>query len=132
MAIATEMNKDIFAANLIKTIDEILQNKSLEKNEFYFKISPVIEKGKPLLAKDDIMRLNVLNPKRIEGKLFSMDEVVSVLTFFAPFVPIWINIQYIENLNEKIIFQLECSLRIRKPSQLGNQETGHPPFKAII
>ena len=91
MAIATEMNKDIFAVNLIKTINEIVQYKNLQQRECYFKIFPVIEKGKPLLAKDDIMRLNVLNPNRIEGKLFSLDEVVSVLAFFTPFVPIWIN-----------------------------------------
>ena len=126
-----EMNKEIFAGNLIKTIDEIVQNKGLEQNEYYFRIFPVIEKGKPLLAKDEIMRLNVLNSNRIEGKLFSLEEVVSTLAFFTPFVPIWINIQYIETLNEKTVFRLECSLRIRKPSMLRNQETGHPPFKAI-
>lgn len=132
MAIATEMNKDIFAGNLIKTINEIVQYKNLQQSECYFKIFPVIEEGKPLLAKDDIMRLNVLNPNRIEGKLFSLDEVVSILAFFTPFVPIWINVRYVETLNEKIVFQLECSLRIRKPSLLRNQETGHPPFKAIL
>ncbi len=128
----TEMNKEIFANNLKKTIDEIKQYKGLEQNEYYFRMFPIREKGKPLLAKDEIMRLNVLNLNRIEGKLFSLDEVVSTLAFFTPFVPIWINIQYIETLNEKIIFRLECSLRIRKPSMLRNQETGHPPFKAII
>lgn len=50
---------------------------------------------------DEIMRLNVLNPNRIEDKLFSLDEVVSTLAFSALFVPIWINIQYIESSNEK-------------------------------
>lgn len=129
---ATEMNKDIFLKNLSKTIDEIIQHRGLKQGKYYFKISPITERGKPLLAKDEIMRLNVLNPKRIEGKLFSLDEVVSTLAFFAPFVPIWINIQYIKSSNEKLIFQLDCSLRIRKPSMLRNQETGHPPFKAIV
>lgn len=78
------------------------------------------------------MRLNVLNSDRIDGKWFSLDEEVATLAFFAPFVSIWINIQYIESLNGKMFFQLECSLRIRKPSILRNQETGHPPFKAIM
>lgn len=128
----TEMNKEIFASNLKKTIDEIIKYKGLGQNEYYFKIFPVREKGKPLLSKDEIMRLNVLNPNRIDGKLFSLDDVVSTLAFFTPFVPIWINIQYIETINEKMVFQLECSLRIRKPSMLRNQETGHPPFKAVL
>lgn len=127
----TEMNKDIFAGNLKKTIDEITQYKGLEQNEYYFKILPIREEGKPLLAKDEIMRLNVLNPNKIKDKLFSLDEVISILAFFSPLVPIWINIQYIENLNGKMVFQLECSLRFRKPSMLRNQETGHPPFKAV-
>ena len=43
MAIATEMNKDIFAVNLIKTINEIVQYKNLQQRECYFKIFPVIE-----------------------------------------------------------------------------------------
>lgn len=129
---AIEMNKEIFASNLKKTIDEIIQYKGLEQNEYSFRIVPISEKGKPLLVKDEIMRLNVLNSNRIEGKLFSLNEVVSTLAFFAPFVPVWINVQYIETLNKKMLFQLECSLRIRKPSVLRNVETGHPPFKAIM
>lgn len=127
-----KMNKDIFCKNLIKAIDEIIQHKELKQREYYFKIVPIIEKGKPLLAKDEIMRLNVLNPDRIEIKLFSLDEVVSTLAFFAPFVPIWANIKYIKSFDNKVILRLNCSLRIRKPSMLWNQETGHPPFKAII
>lgn len=62
----------------------IVTYNNLQQSECYFKIFSIIEEGKPLLAKDDIMRLNVLSSNRIEGKLFSLDEVVSVLAFYAP------------------------------------------------
>ena len=61
-----------------------------------------------------------------------MDEVVAMLASFAPFVPIWINVYYIEYEDNNIYFGLDCSLRIRKPSLMHNQETGHPPVKAIM
>lgn len=125
------MDKFIFSKNLNETILEIIRYGKLNQGEYFLKISPVPEPGKPLLTEDEIMRLNILNKNRVEGKLFSFDEAVQVLAFFSPLVPVWINVQYIGNIQEKMVFQLNCSQRLRKPSQLGNQETGHPPFKAI-
>lgn len=55
-----------------------------------------------------------------------------MLTFFSPLVPIWIDIEYIPNYEGKSVFELKCSLRLRKPSLLRNQDLGHPPFRAIL
>ncbi len=49
-----------------------------------------------------------------------------------PVVPIWINVEYLYNRDHFSIYKLICSRRYRKPSLLRNQETGHPPFKAVI
>lgn len=35
-------------------------------------------------------------------------------------------------LKSPFIFKLQCSLRFRKPSLLGNAETGYAPFKEIV
>lgn len=83
-------------------------------------------------AKDEMLRLNILNSERVEGKTFAVDEFVSMLTFFTPFVPIWIDVKLSRYDNEEAEFQTNCSLRLRKPSLLRNQESGHPPFRAII
>ena len=50
----------------------------------------------------------------------------------APLFPIWINVSICNINEEELVILLETSLRFRKPSLLRNQETGHPPFKAVI
>lgn len=127
-----EMNKKIFEQFLYNTVNEIIQAKGLQQGDYYFKIKPVREEGKSLLAKDEMMRLQMLPKEQVERHMYSIEEVVITLAFFAPYVPLWINVSYIKTENNRLYFQLETSLRIRKPSLMHNQETGHPPFKVII
>ena len=126
-----EMNLQIFQDNLLMAIDEIKEKKNIVADEYYFAINPVLEEGKPRFAIDEFMRLNVLNPQFIEGKIYSLKEIVTTLAFHSPLVPIWINIIMLRSEDKKIFFQLDVSLRFRKPSLLRNQETGHAPFKVI-
>lgn len=98
-----------------------------------FSIMPIIEKGKLLTGNDEMMRLNVLNKNRVNNKLFTKDDVISMLTFYSPFVPLWIDVEHISNnLDGSSIFLLKCSIRLRRPSQLWNQESGYPPFRAVF
>lgn len=128
----TEMNKTIFLQNLQKAIQEITLQENIPIKNCKFWINPIIEQGKSMQAKDEIMRLNILSPDRVKEKTFTMDEVVSMLTFFSPLVPLWINCKMVRHTDEEIEIQLDCSLRLRKPSLLRNQELGYPPFKAIV
>ncbi len=128
----TEMNKTIFLQNLQKAIQEITLQENIPLKNCKFWINPIVEQGKSMQAKDEIMRLDILNPNRVKEKTFTMDEVVSMLTFFSPLVPLWINCKMVRHTNEEIEIQLDCSLRLRKPSLLRNQELGYPPFKAIV
>lgn len=128
----TEMNKKIFLQNLQDTVDEIILQKNVNLHKCIFKINPIIEQGKNMQAKDEMMRLDILNPDRVRGKTFTIDEIVSMLTFFNPLVPIWIDVKLDRYTDEEAEFQLDCSLRLRKPSLLRNQESGHPPFKAVV
>lgn len=130
-----EMNRDILYSNLIKTIAEI--NAVQDISKVLLKIETYEEKGKCLNAYDEIMRLNILNMDRISKMIFTIDQALDSLTLLIsaykmPLVPIWINVEYLYNKNEFSIYKLICSRRYRKPSLLRNQETGHPPFKAII
>jgi len=127
-----EMNKEIFSHHLDMTIEELKIKAGINLSDYAFIINPVTEKGKPLNGKDEVMRLNIINKDRVNNKLFSKEEVISMLTFFKPFVPIWIDVEHIPTYKDKLVFQLNCSVRLRKPSLLRNQESGHPPFKAII
>lgn len=130
-----EMNRNILYSNLIKTIVEINPNQDVSK--ILLKIETFEEKGKRLNAYDEIMCLNILNMDRITEMTFTIDQALDSLTLLIsaykmPVVPIWINVEYLCNRDDFSIYKLICSRRYRKPSLLRNQETGHPPFKAVI
>lgn len=127
-----EMNKEIFRQNMLMSISEVLVSQSFNEEDLKIAIKPVHEEGKPLLAKDDIMRLILLSDKNIKDRRLNVKQAVDLLASFEPFVPIWINVS-LERIEEgKIYILLESSLRCRKPSELRNIESGHPPFKSII
>lgn len=126
-----EMNDKILKKNLLDAVEELKNYNGITGHTYKFYITPIVEEGKTMQTKDEFMRLNVLNPKFIKGKVFSEEEVILVLSYFSPLVPIWINISYIKSESDFILMNLECSLRFRKPSLLRNQETGHAPFKVV-
>ena len=125
-----EMNQMIFRENLLATIGEIVED--INVDDIRFNIIPVYEKDKSFDGRDDMMRLVLLSEKNIGNKLLTLDEIVKLVAWSVPFVPIWINISLNEKKEGKIIFNFETSLRLRKPSLLRNADTGHAPFKAII
>lgn len=129
------MNRNILHSNLLKTIVEINPNQDVSK--ILLKIETCEEKGKCLNAYDEIMHLNILNMNRITEMTFTIEQTLDSLTLLIsaynlPVVPIWINVEYSCNRDDFSIYKLICSRRYRKPSLLRNQETGHPPFKAVI
>lgn len=130
-----EMNRDILCENLIKTIKEINADQDISK--VILKIETCEEKGKYLNTYDEIMHLNVLNVNKINKMTFTIDQALDSLTLLisaynTPIVPIWINVEHICNKYNTSVYKLICSRRYRKPSLLRNQDTNHPPFKAII
>lgn len=127
-----EMNKSIFYDNLMLTINEIMGDMRLDDRNLRFKIMPVYEKDRSFNGLDNQMRLIALSEKNVGNRLLTVEETVNLAACQTPFVPIWINISLNEMSEYQIIFNFETSLRFRKPSQLRNVETGHPPFKAIM
>ena len=127
-----EMNKSIFYDNLMLTINEIMGDMRLDDRNLRFKIMPVYEKDRSFNGLDNQMRLIALSEKNVGNRLLTVEETVNLAACQTTFVPIWINISLNEMSEHQIIFNFETSLRFRKPSQLRNVETGHPPFKAIM
>ncbi len=127
-----DMNKTIFYDNLIMTIHEIVENKKIVVENLRFKIIPIYENGESFNGLDNQMRLIALSEKNVGNRLLTIEETVNLVACQSPFVPIWINISLNKINNHILVFNFETSLRFRKPSQLKNIETGHPPFKAIL
>lgn len=122
-----EMNEVIFRNNLLETLNEF-DYKANPK----FKITPVYDPNKLPSGDDDYFRLVILGEDNIGGKILSLDDTVDVLSCCSPYVPTQIKVLFHGDKDGISLFELLTSTRIRKPSQLANIETGHPPFKAII
>lgn len=127
-----EMNKEIFRGNLLMTVGEVTGGMHVDEKNIRFNIIPVYEQDKSFNGLDNIMRLTLLSEKNVGSRLLTLEEIVKLVAWNLPLVPIWINISFNRREDEKIIFNFETSLRLRKPSLLRNAETGHPPFKVII
>ena len=126
MKVSREMNKEIFKNNLLATLSEFEYNATPK-----FKITPMNDTNKGSCGDDDFFRLVILNEDNIGGKNLSLDDTVEVLACFSPHVPTQIKVKYLGDEDRISLFELETSTRIRKPSQLANIDTGHPPFKAV-
>lgn len=74
----------------------------------------------------------VLTEENVGGKQLEINDTVDVLGGVFPKAPLWINVSFLEIIDEIAIFKLDTSLRFRKPTLLQNIETGHAPFKAVV
>jgi hypothetical protein len=128
----TQMNEEIFSANLSKAVDKIKEARNISRDIVKFVIEPVEEHGKMLDGGDEMMKRLVLSKENIGGKKLLLEDVVGVLGGLFPKAPIWINVSFMEIEEDTAIFKLETSLRFRKPTLLRNAETGHAPFNAIV
>ena len=124
-----KMCKKDFENNLMLAVCELLQCPIDEIAGYKFTVLPIMEDGKNYSSKDDIMRLWYFTKRNI-NRLFQLDEVVRLFSGLEPLYPLWIEVLLVDEKNN--IIQLKHSLRFRRPSELHNTETGHPPFKVVI
>ncbi len=126
------MDKATFKEYLLKTLDELstYHGKVLDET-CKFIVVPVEEKGKSLNSTDEYLQRGMLNAKNLNEREFDINTATNMLACRVPLCPIWINVLLKETKDDESIIELQTSLRFRKPSILQNQETGHPPFKAV-
>lgn len=125
------IDKNEFEKNLEVCINELVKaNRGLSEksNDYIFFITPVIEVGKKYNSRDDYIRLWLLNDGNIKGREFNIREVIKLLTSMEPYFPLWIKVRLINNYFGKHLFELETSLRFRRPSVIMSQGMRYPPF----
>ncbi|MBS7254206.1 hypothetical protein [Flavobacterium branchiicola] len=127
-----QMDKQLFRENLLKTIDELIPIQTQSDTFFRFIVTINEEISKKHNSDDDLMRLVVFNNYNMPQKIIELDDVIDLLAHPRVRFPLWINVSVEEFKEHSIIFKLESSSRFRKPSQLQNKETNHPPFKAVF
>lgn len=127
------MNKLTFKNNLIKVIEELTAKSNILLDErFKFVVVPIIENGKKYSSTDDYLRLWLFSENNLKNRYLNFEQVVEMFSGLAPLFPLWINVSVKDSNESTFIVELQTSLRFRKPSQIQNQETGHPPFKAVF
>ncbi len=124
------MNKNIFEKNLVASLIELLKCSDEEIFTYKFVITPVFEAHKKYNSKDDFMHLIYFSEKNIKNREFNMEDAVNLFSGLSPLYPMWINVSIYDK--ESKIIELRHSLRFRRPSQIQNVDTGHPPFKVVI
>lgn len=117
------MNPDVFKNNLLSVLKEFPDHEMP-----MFRIIPAYDPTKPENGMDSVFRLAILGEK-ISNKWFDLDDAVEILTFHSPWVPTKIIVRFCGTKDGNTLFEIETSTRIRKPPQLANMETGHPPFQ---
>lgn len=128
MKMFTTMTPEIFSSNLEKALSELHCSSSCAR----FRIIPEYDEHKSSNGKDDMFQMIALSDNNIKDRLLKFENVVEILSCMSPHVPTQIKVKVSELSSEQnIVFDLITSTRIRKPSELANIETGHPPFKVI-
>ena len=103
----------------------------LADKEILYKIIPDIDPNKPMYGEDSMFAMLVIPESNVKGKLFTIDQVCRLLSYIKDKGPTQVKIKLCEDIGSESIVELHTSVRIRKPSQMANIETGHPPFRVI-
>ncbi|MCR5167424.1 MAG: hypothetical protein K6C13_09430 [Oscillospiraceae bacterium] len=123
----SQFNEEICKKNLLLVLSEM----NLAANEVLFKIIPDIDAKKPMYGEDSMFAMIVIPKANVDGKFFTIDQVSRLLSYIRDKGPTQVKVRLFEKDQSKTIVELYTSVRIRKPSQMANIETGHPPFRVI-
>lgn len=99
-----------------------------EATDAHYVIIPAYDPKKSETGEDSVFRLVVLAEDNIGGKELSFSDTVSILTSFEFHYPTKIIISpKTSEIND--VFEIICSTRVRKPSEISNIENQYAPFE---
>ncbi len=123
----TKFDEEICKQNLILTISEM----GLADKDVKYKIIPDIDPRKSGNGEDSVFEMVVIPKSNVDGKLFTIEQVSRLFCFIRDKGPTQVKVRLSEDTGSVVVVELHTSVRIRKPSQMANIETGHPPFRII-
>lgn len=123
------LTKSQFSDNLVRTIQELLPASPRHiLEQCCFVVVPCQESNVRYSSRDDSYSRWMLNDENLKNQVFTLTEVVNLLSLPNSSYPLWITVALQREMPSYVV-ELRISLRIRTPSHLQNTETGHPPFK---
>ena len=126
-----QLTQQQFHKNLLAALHEAAPENAFNLELFKLVIVPVNEPTAKHTSADDYLRLTLFDEKNTKGRFFDTQGVATFLSGPNSSYPLWIDVVFKEHTADYSLFELKTSMRFRKPSELKNTETGHPPFKVM-
>lgn len=93
-----------------------------------FIITPVFDSKRSETGEDSSFRLIIMSDNNIGGKKLDYDDTLSILKSFEPHYPTKIEISKLDDSYSSPLFEIKCSTRVRKPSEIANTGKKYAPF----
>lgn len=120
-----------FHKNLLAALSQVALKDATAEKPCRFVVVPIYETNAKYTSADDYLRLTLLSEKNLVGRLFDAAKAATFLSGPNSSYPLWIDVVHKEDTADYSLFELKISMRFRKPSELRNKDTGHPPFSRV-
>ena len=124
-------NSIILRNNLLLAIEELKKKNNIFSTNYFIHVCPdVSDKELSRISSLDLYYRDGFINGTYESKMFTIDEFVKA---FSPHfgLPLWMDMTLLWGNDEEIHIKLDMSIRFRKPKDLCNKETGHPPIRVL-
>ena len=123
--------KMILNNSLIAAINELKEKNNISCTQYYIHIYPdTSEKELSRLSSKDLYYKTAFIKGKYESKTFTAEETAKI--FSPPMgLPLWMEMSLLSHKESEMHIKLKISIRFRKPKDLHNKETSHPPIKVL-
>ena len=126
------MNYKMMLSNsLIAAINELKEKNNISCTRYYIHICPdTSEKELSRLSSNDLYYRDGFLKGAYELKTFTVEETASI--FSPPMgLPLWMDMSLLSCNESEMHIKLKTSIRFRKPKDLHNKDTLHPPIRVL-
>jgi len=126
------MNYKIMLSNSLKAaINELKEKNNITCTQYHIHIYPdTSEKELSRLSSKDLYYKTAFLKGKYELKTFTIEETAKI--FSPPMgLPLWMEMSLLSHKESEMHIKLKISIRFRKPKDLHNKETSHPPIKVL-
>lgn len=123
--------KMMLSNNLTAAINELKEKNNISCTQYYIHIYPdTSEKELSRLSSKDLYYKTAFLKGKYELKTFTIEETANI--FSPPMgLPLWMEMSLLSYKESEMHIKLKMSIRFRKPKDLHNKETQHPPIKVL-
>lgn len=126
------MNYKMMLSNsLIAAINELKGKNNISCTQYYIHIYPeTSEKELSRLSSKDLYYRDGFLKGKYHSKAFTVEETARM--FSPPMgLPLWMDMSLLSYTESEMHIKLKMSIRFRKPKDLHNTETLHPPIRVL-